>query len=163
MPRIAVLLSLALTTLTAQPVRPELFLLGGAGRVTGDDAFRINALSISASATLPFSPRWALDIDASHLPAAHRITHISPGLQYRRGNPALYGFAAFGPGFTISSEPIETRPYSSRELRSSLHAHARAGVVKQLPNSFLFRAQFQTHIRPPGAAVGFSLGVGRRF
>jgi hypothetical protein len=157
------LLLFSTLSLAAQSARPELFLLGGAGFVSGDDAYRANSPSLSAVASIPFSPRWALDVEASHLPAASRLTHISPGIQYRRGSPSLYGFAAFGPGLSLFTDPTENRPYSPHTLRSSFHAHFRAGIVKELPRLFLFRAQFQSHFYPPGLATGFSIGFGRRF
>lgn len=160
---ICLVLLMTAAGLPAQERNPELFALGGAARVTGDEGSLGTGWVAGGAVTLPFARRWALDVSADHLRSERRIgagrllgshTHVSPGIQYRRGNGRTYGFVAGGPGVTLDS---------GDEASSGLHWHARSGFVTQGAGRLILRVEMFAVFRFVQPDFGFRAGIGYRF
>ena len=166
------LLALTGVTLLAQPRQVEIFGMAGAARVSGDEGSLGSGVAFGGAVTLPFSARWAIDLDLMHGRADRdeaqiafrtRRTYVSPALQYRRGNGRLYGFAAAGAGFakTTGDTDLPERTISASD--SGLTWHGRGGIVAGLTGRLLLRAEVFTIFRYVSPDVGVRAGLGFRF
>lgn len=92
-----------------------------------------------------------------------RHTHISPGLQYRRGRERLYGFVTFGPGLAIDTEGSDFSGARLEGTMPGLQAHAKGGFVAALSERLLVRADLFTTFRYVMPDIGVRIGLGYRF
>ncbi len=146
--------------------------MGGGGRVSGDEGSLGTGWSASGAVTVPFSWRWALDLDVTHMDAERQVgpfhlkgkhTHVSPAIQYRRGSERTYGFIALGGGFSVACEGGDLSGTYRCNADTGFHAALRGGLVHSLSNRWLIRAavfSFFPHVAPD---VGVRAGFGYRF
>lgn len=173
---LAFLLCIAMMPASAQPKRPEVFGLAGFARAVDDEGSLGTGLATGGAVTLPFARRWAIDLDVNHLRTNRdvgqgfklqgRRTHITPAVQYRRGNEErVYGFVSFGIGATVARDGgnfIVSRPL---ETTTGPHFQGKGGFVTVLNGRVLLRAEMFTifsfqHLSPD---LGARVGVGYRF
>lgn len=173
MNRTLLVLSIAISVAAnGQTRRVELFASAGVGRVAGDEGSLGTGVAAGGTVTIPFAARWAVDVDVTHIRAERSVgqgfqlygrhTHLSPAIQYRRGDERVYGFVSFGPGLTYSSEGSN---FSGRQFLvndTGFQWHAKAGVVGRLSGRLLVRADFFTNFRYVLPDMGARIGIGWR-
>ncbi len=168
----ATFLSLICSNGQAQPTRAEVFALGGGGRLNGEEGSLGTGWSASAAVTVPFSSRWALDMDATHMDAERHVgpltltgrhTHLSPAIQYRGGSARTYGFVAFGGGLSVVCDGGNFPGAHRCDTETGFHAALRGGFVHAFARRWLIRGEvfaFFPHVAPD---VGVRVGFGYRF
>lgn len=158
----------------------ELFGTFGAMRGGGDEGSEGSGAVYGGAATLPFTSRWAVDVQALTSPLSSRPDFrlrrvlLSPGLQYRRGNDRAYWFLAFGPGwqrdrtrgmYQVLDTTGGSRTVPIESTQSGVTLHWRTGAVFQPVRRLLVRGEFlwaNRHVLPNlGVAVSLGIRLGR--
>ncbi len=172
MRRILCLLVLA-CAVWAQPHAVEVFGQIGYGRANDDEGSVGSGVTYGGALTVPFKPRWAVDIDVQHLRTERspspdfsfgtRCTLVSPALQYRRGSERTYGFVGFGAGAALAEAFYRERGREFTSSANKMTFHARVGFVVAPTGRFLVRTDLYTAFRYVSPDVGLKVGVGYRF
>jgi hypothetical protein len=159
------------------PKRIELFGSVGSMRGAGDEGSQGSEAAYGGAVTVPFTSRWAIDVEAvtSRFTSGpdHRVHRLllSPGVQYRRGNDRAYWFVSLGPGiqrdrsrgtYLVYDGSGGARPASIDETDSGLTLHWRTGAVIRPASRALVRMEFYWANRYVLPNVGVLVSVGLR-
>ena len=175
-PLLLLLLLCAGTAAFAEPPRAvELFGTYGVMRGGGDEGSAGSASTWGGAATIPFTNRWALDVQALTSPLSDqphfrlRRVLLSPALQYRRGSERAFWFIAAGPGLQRDRtrgvydafDGAAWQPVAFDRTESGLTLHWRTGAVFQPAPRLLLRTEFFWANRYvlPNLGVAISLGI----
>lgn len=170
--------------LTAQPTRPEIYGQFGVLRLAGDEGSLGSGAAYGAAAIVPFTRRWALDIDVltakveSERPDpdlfSERRLLVAPSLVARWGTERFYGYAGGGVGLQSEFSRFRFQTYSGSPPQPSgivsgkgtehgMTLHGKVGFVISPVGRLLLRADFLLPFRYVLPSVGLKLGVGYRF
>jgi hypothetical protein len=170
------LLCAAATALADPPRAVELFGTYGVMRGGGDEGSPGSASTWGGAATIPFTNRWALDVQALTSQLSDRPDYrlrrvlLSPALQYRRGSERAFWFIAAGPGlqrdrtrgeYQVYDAAGASRTISYDRVNAGLTLHWRTGAVFQPAPRLLLRTEFYWANRYvlPNVGVAVSLGI----
>ena len=146
----------------AQPRSADLFVLGGLGRVAGDEGSLGTGPALAGALQAPFTRRLALDFDVAWTSASRDFgggsrserdqTLVSPSLVYRWGSERTYAFLGGGVG-------LESR--QRQDVSATLNF--KAGFVTRVSERLLFRFDFLSATRHALPHLQVRAGLGFRF
>jgi hypothetical protein len=159
------------------PSRIEVFGDFGSMRGGGDEGSQGSAAAYGGSVTIPFTARWAIDVQALTSSFADgpdfrvRRLLLSPGVQYRRGSDRAHWFISLGPGlqrdrsrgaYLLYDSSGGARPVSFVATDYGRTLHWRTGAVICPASRALVRLEFYWANRYVLPNVGVLLSVGLR-
>lgn len=170
-------------SLLAQPMDVEIFGHVGVVRASEDEGSLGNGLSYGGALTIPFSRRFAIDLDVqSARPerdfgsgAQFRSTQtlVSPGIVYRRGSERLYFFAGGGAGVEHTTWKRSFPMYDAGGTPAGYDVattestgfvlNGKAGFVGAVTGRLLIRGDLLLGARYVAPHVGARIGIGFRF
>jgi hypothetical protein len=175
---VAVFLMLAAAPAFCEPPsRIELFGSFGSMRGGGDEGSQGSAAAYGGAVTIPFTARWAIDVQTLTSRFAegpdYRVRRLllSPGVQYRRGSDRAHWFISLGPGiqrdrsrgtYLLYDASGVARPVSFNGTDSGRTLHWRTGAVICPASRALVRMEVYWVNRYVLPNVGALVSVGLR-